>query len=357
MKVGLLTGGGDCPGLNAVIRAVVRKGTFHYQDTFVGFLEGWRGLLEDKTMKLDLEAIAGILPRGGTLLRTSRTNPSKHPDGIARCIAALAAHQVDALVAIGGDDTLSVAQKLHEHGVKVVGVPKTIDNDLGGTDYTFGFDTAVNVVCEAIDRVHTTAEAHNRVMVVEVMGRDAGWIALYSGIAGGADAILIPERPFDIDQVAESLRQRHGRGRYFSIVVVAEGAKFSADVDPKHGAPVLQDMGKDEFGHAKLGGIANILAREIEHRTGFETRAVVLGHIQRGGSPTAFDRVLATRYGLGAIDMVHRGEFGRMAALTANKITSIPLKDALARNRTVDDDIMRMADGLFDLRPGSESAA
>jgi ATP-dependent phosphofructokinase / diphosphate-dependent phosphofructokinase len=357
MKIAMLTGGGDCPGLNAVIRAVVRKGTFHYQDTFLGFLEGWRGLLEDKTMKLDLEAIAGILPRGGTLLRTSRTNPAKHPDGISRCMSALTAHQVDALIAIGGDDTLSVAQKLHEQGVKVVGVPKTIDNDLGGTDYTFGFDTAVNVVCEAIDRVHTTAEAHNRVMVVEVMGRDAGWIALYSGIAGGADVILIPERPFDIDQVAESLRQRHGRGRYFSIVVVAEGAKFSADLDPQHGAPVLQDLGKDEFGHAKMGGIANILAREIEKRTGFETRAVVLGHIQRGGSPTAFDRVLATRYGLGAIDMVHRGEFGRMAALTANKITSIPLKDALAKNRTVDEDIMRMADGLFDLPPGAESAA
>ena len=357
MKIGILTGGGDCPGLNAVIRAVVRKGTFHYKDTFLGFMEGWRGLIEDKTMALDLEAIAGILPRGGTLLRTSRTNPSKHPDGISRCMATLSAHQIDALVAIGGDDTLSVAQQLHEQGVKVVGVPKTIDNDLGGTDYTFGFDTAVNVVCEAIDRVHTTAEAHNRVMVVEVMGRDAGWIALYSGIAGGADVILIPERPFDIDKVAESLRQRHGRGRYFSIVVVAEGAKFSADVDPTHGAPVLQDMGKDEFGHAKLGGIANILAREIEKRTGFETRAVVLGHIQRGGSPTAFDRVLATRYGLGAIDMVHRGEFGRMAALTANKITSIPLKDALARNRTVDEEIMRMADGLFDLPAGKESVA
>ena len=357
MKIGMLTGGGDCPGLNAVIRAVVRKGTFHYQDTFVGFLEGWRGLLEDKTMKLDLEATAGILPRGGTLLRTSRTNPAKHADGIARCIAALAAHQVDALIAIGGDDTLSVALKLHEQGVKVVGVPKTIDNDLVGTDYTFGFDTAVGVVTDSIDRLHTTAEAHNRVMVVEVMGRDAGWIALYSGIAGGADAILIPERPFDVDKVAESLRQRHGRGRYFSIVVVAEGAKFSADVDPAHGAPVLQDLGKDEFGHAKLGGIANILAREIEKRTGFETRAVVLGHIQRGGSPSAFDRVLATRYGLGAIDMVHRGEFGRMAALQANKITSIPLTDAIARNRTVDDEIIAMADGLFDVAPDKEQVA
>jgi len=239
---------------------------------------------------------------------------------------------------------LSITQKLHEKGVKVVGVPKTIDNDLGGTDYTFGFDTACNVVCEAIDRVHTTAEAHNRVMVVEVMGRDAGWIALYSGIAGGADVILIPERPFDVDKVAESIRQRHERGRYFSIVVVAEGAKFAAASD---GAPIVQDMGKDEFGHAKLGGIANVLAREIEKRTSFETRAVVLGHIQRGGSPSAFDRVLATRYGLGAIDMVHRGEFGCMAALRSNKIVSIPLKEAIAKNRTVDSEMIQIVDGLF----------
>ena len=346
MKIGMLTGGGDCPGLNAVIRAVVRKGVFHHQDEFVGFLEGWRGLMEDKSMPLDLEAVSGILPRGGTILRTSRTNPSKRSDGIDRCIATLQKHQIEALIAIGGDDTLSVAQKLHEKGIKVVGVPKTIDNDLGGTDYTFGFDTACNIVCEAIDRVHTTAEAHNRVMVVEVMGRDAGWIAMYSGIAGGADVILIPERPFDVDKVAESIRQRHERGRYFSIVVVAEGAKFSAETGG--GAPILQDMGKDEFGHAKLGGIANILAREIEKRTSYETRAVVLGHIQRGGSPTAFDRVLATRYGLGAIDMVHREEFGSMAALRANKIVSIPLKEAIARNRTVDNETIQMVDGLFE---------
>lgn len=346
MKVGMLTGGGDCPGLNAVIRAVVRKGIFHYRDEFVGFMEGWRGVIEDNKIVLNLDTVAGILPRGGTILRTSRTNPSKRPDGIERCIATISENKIDALVAIGGDDTLSVAQKLHENGVKVVGVPKTIDNDLSGTDYTFGFDTACNVVCEAIDRIHTTAEAHNRVMVVEVMGRDAGWIALYSGVAGGADVILIPERPFDIDKVAESLRQRHERGRYFSIVVVAEGAKFSADTGA--GAPVLQDMGKDEFGHAKLGGIANTLAREIENRTGYETRAVVLGHIQRGGSPSAFDRVLATRYGLGAIDMVHRGEFGRMAALKSNKIVSIPLKEAISTNRTVDSEMIQIVDGLFE---------
>jgi 6-phosphofructokinase 1 len=309
-------------------------------------MEGWRGLIEDNSMVLNLDAVKGILPRGGTILRTSRTNPSKRPDGIELCLATIEKHKIDGLVAIGGDDTLSVAQRLYEKGVKVVGVPKTIDNDLGGTDYTFGFDTACNVACEAIDRVHTTAEAHNRVMVVEVMGRDAGWIALYSGIAGGADAILIPERPFDVDKVAESIRQRHERGRYFSIVVVAEGAKFSSTTG--NGSPILQDMGKDEFGHAKLGGVANILAREIEKRTGYETRAVVLGHIQRGGSPSAFDRVLATRYGLGAIDMVHRGDFGCMAALRANKIISIPLKEAISKNRIVDNEMIQIVDGLFE---------
>ncbi len=347
MKIGMLTGGGDCPGLNAVIRAVVRKGIFTYGDEFAGFLEGWRGVLEDSLMVLDLEAVGGILPRGGTILRTSRTNPSKRADGLDRCIAVLEKNKIEALIAIGGDDTLSVAQKLHERGAKVVGVPKTIDNDLGGTDYTFGFDTACNIVCEALDRVHTTAEAHNRVMVVEVMGRDAGWIALYSGIAGGADVILIPERPFDVDKVADSIRQRHERGLYFSIVVVAEGAKF-ATAETGHGPSVQQDMAKDEFGHVKLGGIANILAREIEKRTGFETRAVVLGHIQRGGTPSAFDRVLATRYGLGAIDMVHRGEFGRMAALRSNKIVSIPLLEAISKNRVVDDEMIQIVDGLFE---------
>jgi ATP-dependent phosphofructokinase / diphosphate-dependent phosphofructokinase len=347
MKIGLLTGGGDCPGLNAVIRAVVRKGTFTYGDQFIGFLEGWRGVIEDNVMPLDLEAVGGILPRGGTILRTSRTNPSKRPDGVERCLATLEKNKLDALVAIGGDDTLSVAQKLHEREVKIVGVPKTIDNDLGGTDYTFGFDTACNIVCEALDRVHTTAEAHNRVMVVEVMGRDAGWIALYSGIAGGADVILIPERPFDVEKVADSIRQRHERGLYFSIIVVAEGAKFSS-TEPGHTAPILQDIEKDEFGHAKLGGVANTLAREIEKRTGYETRAVVLGHIQRGGSPSAFDRVLATRYGLGAIDMVHRGEFGCMAALRANRIVSIPLIEAISKNRTVDSEMIQIVDGLFE---------
>jgi ATP-dependent phosphofructokinase / diphosphate-dependent phosphofructokinase len=345
MKIGILTGGGDCPGLNAVIRGVVRKGTFHYGDEFVGFMEGWRGLLEDKTMPLDLETVGGILPRGGTILRTSRTNPAKHSDGLQRCADALKKHGCEALIAIGGDDTLSVAQKLFQNGVKVVGVPKTIDNDLSGTDFTFGFDTAVNVATSAIDRVHTTAEAHNRVIVVEVMGRDSGWIAVYSGVAGGADVILIPEVPFDIEKVAELIRQRHARGRYFSIVVAAEGAKFAST---QEGAPVVQDLGKDEFGHARLGGIGNVLAREIEKRTGFETRSVVLGHIQRGGSPSSFDRVLATRYGLGAIDMVHSGEWGKMAALRGNKIVSVPLADAIASNRKVDAELIEVANGILD---------
>ena len=348
MRIGVLTGGGDCPGLNAVIRAIVRKGVFHYQDEFVGFLEGWRGLLDDNTMPLDLSSVGGILPRGGTILRTSRTNPAKRPDGLQRCIDALKRHRVDALIAIGGDDTLSVAQKLHQKGVNIVGVPKTIDNDLAGTDFTFGFDTAVNVATSAIDRVHSTAEAHNRVMVVEVMGRDSGWIALYSGVAGGADVILIPEQPFDIDQVAELIKQRHGRGRYFSIVVAAEGAKFATNVELHEGTPIVQDVGKDEFGHVRLGGIGNILAGEIEKRTGFETRSVVLGHIQRGGTPSAFDRMLATRYGLGAIDMVHRGEFGNMAALRGNKIVSVPIADAISSNRKVDQEMMNVAAGILD---------
>src|SRR3954468_24500556 len=252
MKIGVLTGGGDCPGLNAVIRAIVRKGIFHYGDTFVGFSEGWRGVFENKTEPLDLTRVAGILPRGGTILRTSRTNPAKREGGIQRCLDNLQRNNVDALIALGGDDTMSVALRLFEAGFKVIGVPKTIDNDLSGTDFCFGFDTAVNIATEAIDRVHTTAEAHNRVIVVEVMGRDSGWIAIYSGIAGGADAILLPERPFDIDEVAETLKRRHARGRYFSVVVAAEGARFRSDVDPAHGAAFVTDMAKDEFGHARL---------------------------------------------------------------------------------------------------------
>jgi 6-phosphofructokinase 1 len=349
MKVGVLTGGGDCPGLNAVIRATVRKGIFHYKDQFVGFLEGWRGVMEDKTIPLDLHAVAGILPRGGTILRTSRTNPAKREGGLQKCLETMRQHELDALIAIGGDDTQSVALKLYNMNFPVIGVPKTIDNDLGGTDFCFGFDTAVNAATDAIDRVHTTAEAHNRVMVVEVMGRDSGWIALYSGIAGGADVILIPEHPFDIDRVAETLRRRHARGRYFSVVVAAEGAKFASELDVEHGAPIVQDLGRDEFGHVRLGGIGQVLAREIERRTGFETRSVVLGHIQRGGSPSAFDRVLATRYGIGAIDMVHRGEFGSMVALRGNNIVSVPLVEAINKTRLVDQDLVNVALSLHEI--------
>jgi ATP-dependent phosphofructokinase / diphosphate-dependent phosphofructokinase len=343
MKIGILTGGGDCPGLNAVIRAIVRKGIFHYKDEFVGFLEGWRGVLESQIRVLDLEAVSGILPRGGTILRTSRTNPAKKENGIRRCADNLKKNGVEALIALGGDDTQSVSQTLFECGVKVVAVPKTIDNDLGGTDLCFGFDTAVSIATEAIDRVHTTAEAHNRVIVVEVMGREAGWIALYSGVAGGADVILIPERPFDIDEIAETIKRRHDRGRYFSIVVVAEGAKLGqgAWLSPE-GAK------KDEFGHVRLGGIGNVLAAEIERRTGFETRAVILGHTLRGGTPTAFDRMLATRYGVAAIDLVHKGSFGRMVALKGSEITSVPISDAIAKNRCVPQEMIDVAQSLLD---------
>jgi phosphofructokinase-like protein len=347
MKVGILTGGGDCPGLNAVIRGVVRKGIFHYQDEFVGFLEGWRGVVEDVSTPLDLNAVAGILPRGGTILRTSRTNPAKKAGGIDACIATLKRHNIEALIAIGGDDTLSVAVKLNERGIHVVGVPKTIDNDLTGTDFCFGFDTAVNIATEAIDRLHTTAEAHNRVIVVEVMGRNSGWIAVYSGVAGGADEILIPEKSFNLDEVAEALKRRHARGRYFSIVVVAEGVKPPDNIGAD-GSQVVSSAGKDDFGHVRLGGIGNLLARELERRTGFESRAVVLGHIQRGGSPTAFDRMLATRYGIGAVDAVHRADFGKMVALRGTDIITVPLSEATSRTRVVGQDLIDVALGLHD---------
>ncbi|PYP87004.1 MAG: 6-phosphofructokinase [Candidatus Angelobacter sp. Gp1-AA117] len=348
MKIGILTGGGDCPGLNAVIRAVVRKGIFHYNDQFVGFLEGWRGVQENMMRPLDMEAVAGILPRGGTILRSSRTNPAKKERGLEQCIENLNNNGIEALVVLGGDDTQSVSQKLFEGGVKVVAVPKTIDNDLSGTDFCFGFDTAVMIATEAIDRVHTTAEAHNRVIVVEVMGRDSGWIAIYSGIAGGADVILIPERPFDIDDVADVLKHRHDRGRFFSVVVVAEGAKMARGTGS--GSLVTETDQVDDFGHVRLGGIGNMLAREIEQRTGFETRAVVLGHIQRGGSPTAFDRMLATRYGVGAIDLVHEGKFGNMVVLRGNAIQSIPIIEAISKTSYVSQELIDVALSLQDRR-------
>ena len=325
----MLTGGGDCPGLNAVIRAVVRKGIDTYGDQLIGFRDGWRGVLEGSFIELTMEATRGILPRGGTILGSSRTNPYKREDGVEQVRQTFADFNLDGLIAIGGEDTLGVANRLHADGVNVIGVPKTIDNDLGGTDVTFGFDTALHIATEAIDRLHTTAESHNRILVVEVMGRTAGWIALHSGVAGGADAILIPEIPFDIDEVCHRIRRRHERGRYFSIVVAAEGAT------PKEGTMSVQSAGVDEFGHPRLGGIGVALEREIESRTGFETRATVLGHVQRGGSPTAFDRVLATRLGLGAIDAAHDGNWGMMAALHSTRIEMIPLADAVAEVRRV----------------------
>jgi ATP-dependent phosphofructokinase / diphosphate-dependent phosphofructokinase len=330
MRVGVLTGGGDCPGLNAVIRAVVRKGERHYGDELVGFRDGWRGVIENATTPLDVERLRGTLPRGGTIIGTSRTNPYKVDGGVERVQETLSAAGIEALVAIGGEDTLGVAHKLHGDGVSVVGVPKTIDNDLSATEVTFGFHTAVQIAVDAIDRLHTTAESHDRVLVCEVMGRHAGWIATYAGIAGGAAAILIPEEPFDVDAVADLLKRRHERGRWASIVVVAEGAV------PKEGTMTLQSGEVDAFGHVRLGGIGQRLAEEIEERTGFETRVTVLGHIQRGGTPTAFDRVLATRFGIAAIDAVHDDAFGNMVALQGGDIVRVPLEAAVGELKTVD---------------------
>jgi 6-phosphofructokinase 1 len=344
MKIGVLTGGGDCPGLNAVIRAVVRRAEQLGYDV-MGLKGGWRGLLDKKHEKLTLESVSGILPRGGTILGTSRTNPFKKPDDEQLLYRNWKELSLDALVVIGGEDTLGVARKLHEKGYRLVGVPKTIDNDLSGTDYTFGFDTAVAIATEAIDRLHTTAEAHNRVMVLEVMGRHAGWIATHAGIAGGADVVLIPERPFDIDEVCDLIRRRHARGKNFSIVVVAEGAAPRAAGDGRGRASAGGPT--DAFGHVRLGGVANRLAEAIEEKTRFETRVTVLGHVQRGGTPTAYDRVLATRYGIHAVEMVHRGEWGMMAALRGNRIVSVPLAEATAELKLVDPEIFRIAEVFF----------
>jgi 6-phosphofructokinase 1 len=344
MKIGVLTGGGDCPGLNPVIRAVVRK-SIQYGHEVVGFTQGWKGLLENQYIPLDIDAVSGILHRGGTILRSSRTNIYKVPEGEATVIKNLKESGIDALVAIGGEDTLGVATKLYRAGVKVVGVPKTIDNDLNATDYTFGFDTAVNIAMEAVDRLHTTAESHNRVLVVEVMGRHAGWIALHSGMAGGADVILIPEKPFKMDEVCAILKKRHARGKLFSIVVAAEGAQW--DPNDRKESVVLQTEELDSFGHVRLGGIGNVLASEIEKRTGFETRATILGHIQRGGSPTAFDRVLATRFGVFAAELVQSGDFGKMAALRGNDIVAVSLEDATGELKTVDSKLYDVAATFF----------
>ena len=342
MRVGLLTGGGDCPGLNAVIRAVVRKGERHYGDELFGFCDGWRGVLDGRTVELNVERCRGILPRGGTILGTSRTNPYKMDGGSEKAIENLRAARTDALIAIGGEDTLGVAEKLSREGVSVVGVPKTIDNDLSATEVTFGFDTAVQIASDAIDRLHTTAESHDRVMVVEVMGRHAGWIATHAGIAGGAADILVPEEEFDIEEVCERLRKRHERGRYASIVVVAEGAT------PKQGTMVTQeDKGTDQFGHVRLGGIGNDVAEAIAEKTGFETRVTILGHIQRGGTPTAFDRILATRFGVAAIDAVHDGAFGQMVALSAGEIVRVSLTEAVKQIKTVDPDLYHGVARIF----------
>ena len=329
MRIGVLTGGGDCPGLNAVIRAVVRKAVDVYGDELVGFRDGWRGVLEDAFDELTIESTRGILPRGGTILGSSRTNPYKREDGVERVRQTFETHELDGLIVIGGEDTLGVANRLGGEGIRVIGVPKTIDNDLGATEVTFGFDTALSIATEAIDRLHTTAESHNRILVVEVMGRTAGWIALHAGVAGGADVILIPEIPFDIDEACRLIRRRHERGRYFSIVVAAEGAM------PREGTMTVSQGEVDEFGHPRLGGIGYALEREIEQRTGYETRATVLGHVQRGGTPTPFDRVLATRLGLRAIDAAHDGAWGMMAALRSTRIEMVPLAEAVAEVRRV----------------------
>jgi 6-phosphofructokinase 1 len=342
-RFGILTGGGDCPGLNAVIRGVVRAGVNRYGHQIIGFRYGWAGILEANTVELTPQNTAGILHRGGTILGTSRTNPYKgEGDGTALVRETLDREGIDALIPIGGEDTLGVAARLAADGVPVVGVPKTIDNDLAGTDVTFGFHTAVQIATDAIDRLHTTAESHNRVIILEVMGRHAGWIAAYSGIAGGADVILVPERPFDIDEVCERIKRRHARGTTFSIVVVSEGAT------PRDGGGIATAGAKtDAFGHARLGGIAVELEREIEERTGFETRMTILGHVQRGGTPTAYDRVLATRFGVKAVEAADRGEWGTMVSLRGPDIVLVPLADAVAEPKLLDDDLYDTAEVFF----------
>ncbi|MCF8261213.1 MAG: 6-phosphofructokinase [Melioribacteraceae bacterium] len=344
MKIGVLTGGGDCPGLNAVIRAVVRKAQSLDYDV-IGIKQGWKGILEKNYEEMDLFSVSGILHRGGTILGSSRTNVFKIDNGVEIVKNNLKEMGVDALVAIGGEDTLGVANKLFKEGVNVVGVPKTIDNDLNATDYTFGFDTAVNIATEAIDRLHTTAESHNRVIVVEVMGRHAGWIAVHSGMAGGADSILIPEQKFKMSEVAADIKARHARGKSFSIIVVAEGAQLEDEAGQDH--MILSSKEKDSFGHVQLGGIGNIVAEGIEKLTGYETRATVLGHIQRGGSPTAYDRVLGTRFGVHAVELIRDGKFGRMSALKGNKIVDAELEEAVGTLKTVDLDLYEVAKTFF----------
>ncbi len=341
MRIGVLTGGGDCPGLNAVIRAVVRKGAGLYGHEFVGYRDGWRGPLENDNRPLGVPEVRGILPRGGTILGSSRTNPFADEDGPARIVENLRAERVDGLIAIGGEDTLGAASRLHEeHGIPIVGVPKTIDNDLSATDYTFGFDTAVNIAMEAIDRLHTTADSHHRVLIAEVMGRHAGWIAFHAGLAGGANAILIPERKFDVEAVCEIVGSRFA-SHFAPIIVVAEGA------EPVGGIPAADEAPHDAFGHVRLGGVGHWLEGEIERRTGKETRATVLGHVQRGGTPTAFDRVLATRFGLHAIDAANAERWGTMAALRGTEIELVQLTEATAELKTVPPSLYEEAEVFF----------
>ena len=331
MRVGVLTGGGDCPGLNAVIRAIVRKAERHYGDEVVGFRDAWDGVMERRTMPLTVEAMRGTLPRGGTVLGTRRGSPFDHADGVDRVQATMTDLGLDGLIVIGGNGSLTVSSMLHDqHGLNVVGVPKTIDNDIEGTDITFGFNTAVQIATDAIDRLHTTAESHDRVLVVEVMGRHSGWIATHAGIAGGATVVLIPERPFDIDDICERIMRRHERGRFASIVVVAEGAM------PKEGTLDIGAYSTDQFGHVRLGGIGYVVAHEIGARTGFETRPVLLGHVQRGGTPTAFDRILSTRFGIAAIDAVHDQAWGQMVAISGDHIVRTPLAQCVGKSKPVD---------------------
>jgi len=342
MRIGLLTGGGDCPGLNAVIRGIVRKGINHLDHEFVGFRYGWAGVLENNAVELTNANTRGILHRGGTILGSSRTNVFKVEGGVDRVRETVQANSLDALIPIGGEDTLGVARRLVDEGINVVGVPKTIDNDLAGTDFTFGFQTAVQIATDAIDRLHTTAESHNRVIIVEVMGRHAGWIAAYSGLAGGADVILVPERPFDIDEVCSRIQRRHSKGATFSIVVVAEGAV------PSDGDIVSEFGGvPDSFGHVRLGGIGVALEKAIEERTGYESRMTILGHVQRGGTPVAYDRVLGTRFGVAAIDAATEGDFGKMVALRATEIVRVPLDEALAEPKLLDPDFYETAEVFF----------
>lgn len=347
IRVGILTGGGDCPGLNAVIRAVVRRCVARPDTECIGVLRGWRGMLDGLTCPLDLDAVSGILPRGGTILRTSRANPFSTSGGPGMILRNMKKFRLDALVCIGGDDTLRVAARLfEEHHLPVVGIPKTIDNDVHGTEYAFGFDSTVNIAMEAIDRIHTTAESHDRVMIVEVMGRNAGWIAIHAGLAAGADIILIPEKPCTLNEVCDAIISRHDRGKDFSIIVVAEGARISRTGDEE---PIqyTQESETDEFGRVRLGGVGSAIAGEIERRTGFQTRVTVLGHIQRGGTPTAFDRVLGTRFGVKAADLVFSSEFGKMVALQANHIVAVPLAEVARERRLVPEEFWEVAQTFF----------